>query len=269
MNPIVPGWVVRYQERVEFTLDERTSGNAYFVLGVRKSGSSILNSIIEGLAKLNGVPYIDVAGKLFAAGFSVKQWQRDRELSAILRDGHVYGGFRNCPLCFQNFPLFEHGRKVLMVRDPRDALVSEYFSNAYSHSIPVAGTSKNEMLKLRQRANSMPIDEYVLTMAEPMKQVLQEFAGMKQDPLCRIFRYEDVIFEKGQLIADICEFFGWTIGEQQKKQILGWADVVPSEERPTEFIRRVTPGDHVEKLSVRVVEQLNNILAKELGLFGY
>lgn len=261
--------VIHYRERVEFAIDAEGKGNAYFVLGVRKSGSSVLNSIVDELARLNGVSYIDVAGKLFEAGFPVRDWQADRKLCRILRRGHAYGGFRNCPLCFLDAPLFQRGLKVLVVRDPRDALVSEYFSNAYSHSIPAAGKSKTDMLALRERAHSTPIDEYVLSMAPSMKRVLGEYAGMKQDPLCLMFRYEDVIFEKARLITEICEFFGWSIAEEKLRQILSWADILPAEERPTEFVRRVTPGDHLEKLSPEVIASLNSILAEELRLFGY
>ena len=261
--------IVHYRERVEFAVDGEGKGKAYFVLGVRKSGSSLLNSMVDEMATANNLAYIDVAGKLFAAGFTVRDWQEDRRLCRILRRGHVYGGFRNFPLCFAAAPLFQRGFKVLLVRDPRDALVSEYFSNAYSHSIPAAGKSKNDMLALRERAHSTSIDDYVLSMAPSLKRVLKEYAAMKDDPNCLLFRYEDVIFEKARLIADICDFFGWTLDEDRKKHILGWADVVPFEERPTEFVRRVTPGDHREKLSAGVIDTLNTALADELRFFGY
>ena len=52
--------------------------------------------------------------------------------------GRVYGGFRSMPLVFAQSELYRRSRKILLVRDPRDALVSEYFSLAYSHGLPEA-----------------------------------------------------------------------------------------------------------------------------------
>jgi hypothetical protein len=260
---------VRYRDVASFSLDERPNANTYFVLGVRKSGSSILNSIVEALAKFNDVPFVDVAGRLFEAGILVRDWQRDPELRAVLRQGHVYGGFRNCPLCFLGFFAFTGARKVLLVRDPRDALVSEYFSNAYSHSIPPAGESKEKMLASRVEAQAATIDDYVLGMTGQMRRALDEYRPVKKDPLCRVFRYEDVIFEKGRLMSDICDFFGWTITDEQKRLILGWADVIPAQEDPTRFIRRVTPGDHLEKLAPATIARLNEIFRNELVEYGY
>jgi hypothetical protein len=50
---------------------------------------------------------------------------------------------------------------------------------------------------------------------------------------------------------------------------MGWADVLPEAERPDQFIRRVVPGDHKEKLSPAVIRQLNTRLAASMELFGY
>jgi hypothetical protein len=246
----------------------KTAG-PFFVLGVRKSGSSILNSIVQAMAEMNGYRYVDVAGKLFEAGVAVAEWQADTELAGILEPGNVYGGFRDAPRAFHGSPLYRRGRKVLMVRDPRDALVSEYFSNAYSHSLPKTGESRDGMLQLRQAALQATIDEYVLSMAQPFKRTLRQYMGLVDDPSCRILRYEDVILRKAVLIASICDVFGWTLTPRQTAAILGWADVLPAEERPTEFVRRVRPGDHREKLSPAVIEQLNGCFDEELHHFGY
>jgi hypothetical protein len=45
--------------------------------------------------------------------------------------------------------------------------------------------------------------------------------------------------------------------------------VLPDAEQPTAFIRKVTPGDHREKLSPTIIEELNGVFADEMHLFGY
>jgi hypothetical protein len=261
--------VVRYKDTVEYELADDPTKRCYFVFGVRKSGSSILNNMLHAVADMNGIRYVDVAGVLFDRGLRVPQWQRDPELTTILRPGNLFGGFRNFPLSFLDNEQFEAGKKVLLVRDPRDALVSEYFSNAYSHSVPQAGEFRDKMLQLRSDALRSEIDAYVLKMAPMLKRTLKEYFSLKRDDTLLLLKYEDVITEKRRLINDICRFFGWTVSDQQVNQILGWADVIPSEERPTEFIRKVLPGDHLEKLSRPTVDKLNELLKEEMTYFGY
>ncbi len=253
----------------EYSIRTGAEGGPFFVLGVRKSGSSVLNSIVQALAEQNGLNYVDVAGKLFEAGVPVPEWQADPSLIEIVEPGNVYGGFRNAPTAFYPAQSFRRGRKILMVRDPRDALVSEYFSNAYSHSIPKGGDLREDMLSLREAALHASIDQYVLDMAPSLRRVLRQYMVIAHDANCRLFRYEDVFLQKRRLIEEICVFFGWTLPPQAADNILRWADVLPTEERPTEFVRRVTPGDHREKLSGKVIERLNTLFAEEMAHYGY
>jgi predicted HAD superfamily phosphohydrolase len=45
--------------------------------------------------------------------------------------------------------------------------------------------------------------------------------------------------------------------------------VMPAEENPAQFVRRVTPGDHLEKLDAATIAALDDILHEELRRFGY
>ena len=125
------------------------------------------------------------------------------------------------------------------------------------------------MLSSRQTAQTTSVDGYVVSMAAPMRRTLHEYLPLKQDRRCRIFRYEDIIFEKARWISEICSFFEWSISSDQVKLILGWADIVPEKEDPTMFVRRVRPGDHREKLSPHTISRLNEIFGSELTEYGY
>jgi|SRR5579862_3296833 len=261
--------VIRYRHAVEFEVADDEDQESYFVFGVRKSGSSILNSIVGALAGMNGVQYIDVAGTLFKSGLRVSDWQNDSELCGLLRPGNVYGGFRNFPVGLACAPRFRQSRKILMVRDPRDALVSEYFSNAYSHSIPQGGSGRSAMLAERDAALRSDLQSYVLRMAPSLRRALREYLPLKDDPTVRIVRYEDRIMQKRQLIGDICAFFSWSVSDENVGHILGWADIIPDAERPTAFVRRVRPGDYVEKLAPETIRELELFFQRELACFGY
>jgi Sulfotransferase domain len=245
-----------------------------FVLGVRKFGSSVMNSIVIALTKVNGRHFLDVAGRFFEAGVPEQEWRTDPAALRLLVPGQVHGGFRAMPTVFAQSPLWRQARKILLVRDPRDALVSEYFSTAYTHSLPQAqegeGGLRADFLAQREAARRASVEAFVLAKAEGLNRTMMEFAGAARDPATRLFRYEDVIMKKRDWVRAMEAHFGWpACSEDYLDKVMSWADVVPQEERPDQFIRRVLPGDHKDKLSPKAIARLNRTLALSMRLFGY
>jgi len=158
------------------------------------------------------------------------------------------------------------------VRDPRDALVSEYFSNAYSHAIPEGDSSsgvRGELLAERQTALASPIEDYVLGRAPALQRTYQEYLKLFGERRPAIFRYEDYIFRKDKLIEDIGTVIGCKFDAHFVKLVLSWADVRPESEDPHRFVRKVSPGDHTDKLPPDCVRKLNDWFRPEMKHFGY
>ena len=93
---------------VNFELDDRAEGSAYFIMGVRKSGSSMFNRVAQLLARYNNVNWVDVAGSLFNKNIKVGEWVRDPSFAEIIRlvDGPLAltpcvsrTAFRRCEDC--------------------------------------------------------------------------------------------------------------------------------------------------------------------------
>lgn len=254
---------------VSFDVDESRVGPAYFALGVRHSGSSLLNRIVRLLARYNNYNFVDIAGGLFGTSVKFAELIRSPSLSRVLYSGNVYGGFRLFPFGIAEEKIFLEGKKVLLVRDPRDALVSEYF--ARMHSRAPRGQSGDEDDARVDAANieKEAIDEFVVRRAKAMARTLTEYFAVARQSGLLTFRYEDVIFHKEAMIRTILSHFNWECREQQLQAILTWVDAKPNREDPKQFIRRVTPGDHKEKLRPETVARLDSQLEKVLTAFGY
>ncbi len=257
-----------------FDIAAPASGEVFIALGLRKCGSSIMFSMLTDLAGLNGVNFVDVAGRFFAANVAEPDWRRDPAVLGLLAPGNLFGGFRAMPLVLARSTLYQQARKILLVRDPRDALVSEYFSNAYSHAVPDAPAgapgARADFLALRQAALSTDIEAAVLARAPAMNTAFLEYAECVADPRTKLFRYEDVILQKRRWLRDMAAHFGWESGSDAFIEgMMSWADVIPGEERAENFIRKVVPGDHRAKLGAAVIGRLDAILAPALALFGY
>lgn len=254
---------------VTFEIADDPARPPVFVFGIRKSGSSIMNSMLAAVARFNGLNFVDVAGRLFEEGVDVERWRSDPAIASLLRGGNVYGGFRNAPSLLLDAPELVHGRSVLLVRDPREALVSEYFSNAFSHSVPAAGEARAQMLVQRARAQSSDVAAYVQRAANSFREALRQYLPFLALPGLRLYRYEQAILDKRAFLLDACAHFGWRLPEPQLRGILRWADVIPAEENPHAFVRKVTPGDHREKLPPEVISELDEFFGAEMRALGY
>lgn len=257
------------ERTLTFEIDARRADHAWFALGVRKSGSSIFSSIVNALAIFNEIHAVDIPGTLFSQGVRYIQWNNHPRITDLLWRGNVYIGFRDPPTAFYTDPVFREAKKILVVRDPRDALVSEYFSNAFSHSLPSEQTGDTVMEQERRRALESDLESYVLERAEHLDATVSGYKRLIGDANLLILRYEEVIFDKRKWIGEIARHFGWTTSEELLDNILSWADVRPDVENPQAFVRRVAPGDHLDKLSPGAIETVNGRLSDIWGEFGY
>lgn len=254
--------------RVAFEAVEGLSGPALFALGVRKSGSSIFSNIATALARANTRPSVDIPGTLFHRGYAVDTWQTHAGLGDVLRPGHMYVGFRDAPTALFTHPLFREGQKVLLVRDPRDALVSEYFSNAYSHALPQEAGDRTIEIE-RARALQTSLTDYVTARAALLDATVAQYGPLLSDPRLLVLRYEDVILQKADWIARLADHYGLSAPQTLVGQILSWADVRPTTEDPTQFVRKVVPGDYREKLSPEAVAAVQGALSPIWERLGY
>jgi hypothetical protein len=252
-----------------FQVVEGLAGPALFALSVRKSGSSIFSNIATAIAQFNGVNVVDIPGTMFDRGYGFRAWNNNPETARALRGGNLYTGFRDAPSGLYGHPVFRAGRKILLVRDPRDALVSEYFSNAYSHSLPSQNAENSTVAREREAALHSSVNEYVARRAAALDATVRAYEPLLDDPNLLVMRYEDVIFEKAAWIHAIAAHFGLSAPERFVANVVKWADVRPATEDPTKFVRTVTPGDHKNKLTRETVAVIEAALSPVWRRLGY
>lgn len=263
------GIVMPDNRSVNFTIALRATRPTCFALGMTKSGSSIFSNIVNALTlHQQQANSVDIPGSVFKAGYARDDWNTAR-VTDLIWPGNVYIGFRHAPTALFDDPIFKQGRKILLVRDPRDALVSEYFSTAFSHSIPDDGPGKAEMQRRREKARKINIQEYVLRRVKERDDEMNRYAPLLDDPKTMVMRYEDVILKKEAWIRAIAQHFEFDIDDEIVTGILGWADIVPQKEDQKAFVRRVVPGDHRDKLSNDTIHQLNGYLSPVWRRLGY
>lgn len=171
-------------------------------------------------------------------------------------------------------------KNVVQIRDPRDIVVSEYFSLAYSH--PDKSWPAEQKLA-RDTVRSMTVDEYALSVIEDNNPALRLSKYSLKHRLLEllpaiaadatIVRYEDMVRNYGQwLTAVIGVFeFGECSSSVHRRYYRKYNHVFrpPETEDIYAHKRSILPGNHRIHLSRESVEALNEQFAGFLARYGY
>jgi len=101
---------------------------------------------------------------------------------------------------FESIPKHaENWRGFWVMRDPRDMVVSRYFSNRYSHEL-----RNQDLARERRELEQLPFEEGLARMIEDLGgrtsellRCLDSWVGMDRDPRIKLVRYEDLAGKNG------------------------------------------------------------------------
>lgn len=242
-----------------------------FAFSIHKAGSSLMHGMVNAVCEREGIPHLDLPGRLFQLGVPDRMWGPDPRISRFFLGGRVYFGFRELPrgLLDQRVGLKQR-RIVLLVRDPRDALVSQYYSFGGKYSSHARSRANPAMIvQAMKQTAGLEIDEYVVQAAREYLRKLQKYGEMLDYPFVEVRRYEDVYFDKRQFLLDIFLHFGITVSPETIESVARISDVRPESEDVSKHIRKGTPGDHREKLRKGTIAVLNRTFRDTARNFGY
>ncbi len=183
--------------------------------------------------------------------------------------GYLYSVFGGL---VEGIPNIEAYRTVLMIRDPRDALVSGYHSYSKSHAVPQAKDKADEFLAFRERISNQSLDDYVMDVSANAKWRMQQYLDLKRShPGVCVMKYEDMIADFEPWLDAILNYCGWQISAELRDSLVAEAKKSRSkkDEDVTKHRRQVTPGEHKRKLQSSTVQYLDECFADILQGFGY
>lgn len=234
-----------------------------------KSGSVLLQQILSLLATQVGLAPYSLAGQAWQEGFSLEN-SKVNPKDVFFPKGYAYGVFRQNPYSFE-IPIMNTHRSVVLVRDPRDMLVSHYFSVTKSHPKPKGGGEVQEQLESdRLKASLRTIDEHCITTSEWYGRVFEQMSPLFENPMAKVFRYEDVIFQKRRWVREIAAHFDWPhLDGTALNRIADKHDVRPINEDASKHVRSVVPGDHRQKLKPQTIHLLDQKFESFMNRFEY
>ncbi len=251
-------------QEFEYEVPTPSSIQSFFPFALPKSGSTLLFNMLTEICHNADISIIDIPSFAFTKG--VRPRFLTSSIDQILySNGYAYLGWRYFP-SQSNFD-FSKVKCSLLVRDPRDMLVSLYFSRAFSHNAPKG--EEEQVLQNRKSIQAYDINDWVMKTASNTKSLFEAYDENLQNKLLKIYRYEDVIFRKEKWLQDICKYFNIEVSKRALKAIARRHDIRPTREDPNAHIRSVTPGNYKKHLSEETINFLNQEFAEILLCFNY
>ena len=237
---------------------------------VHKAASVYVARIMKDLAKESGLTLIDFAGYRFKGGKTKGTVFEPGDLARKVYQpkGYFYGPFRNYNPAIENLDQY---RIVLNLRDPRDVLVSAYFSMAFSHYVPDKENPEaaKKILAGREATLGSDIDQWVLEAAPNIQRTFADLCNNLLDkPNVCLARYERLVTDFDGWLAEIVKFLDFQPSAALVEGFRKGANFDVKED-VKKHKRQVTPGDHARKLKPETIEKLNTLLGDVLTRLQY
>lgn len=228
-----------------------------------KCASVFVGKVLKELTNLRGYRYANFDSYFTHQERDVHKCYRDESFidAAFRPNGVVYGPMRH----YQSVPEIERYKVLLVLRDPRDVLVSHYYSVLFSHSV-----ISKKFLEKRNSNKGKNIDAFVLENLEDYAKIYERYQDQllgRQNVL--FLPYEKMISEPKQFLTRINEFLGLSVEEDAIHKIAEDEMNLPAHEEKYSHKRSGRSGQYLEKLNAVTIEAIENRLDLVLKEFGY
>jgi len=257
-----------------------------------KKGTDIHPSLKEGAENATSIVFISLhkcATKFFShtvlkelkelklVDYQNYEYLHEEKIDPIIRPkGYIYAVLRLYDRDHPGYKLTHklidpsHLKKIktiFWVRDPRDILVSLYYSFGFTHSESPNQKIKEHQHQRREKIQKMTLDEYVLYEAPNVQWKFEQIDTLRQQLPNHLFiRYEEMIHDFDSFFQTLSDFTGLDkkFYDEMHRQTR------PNENEDTSKHKRSGKTQaYLEKLKPETIEALNSMLAPTLKKFGY
>jgi hypothetical protein len=156
---------------------------------------------------------------------------------------------------------------IFLIRDPRDIIVSSYYSFGYTHEFSTVKEIEERQRQGRQLIRNKTIDVFAREVASATLDHFQTIDRLAQT--CGrgiVLKYEDMIHDWETFSAGLTKYLD--IGRKTLRHTYKVSRPLENESE-TGFRRSGKPGAYKNKFSASTVEALNNAFASVLTRFQY
>ena len=187
--------------------------DSFIFFTTHKAASNFTNQILKEVEQISEFELYDYGALIGSISEKLnitdqfEEYLNENHKTLFKLNGEIYGPQR-LPL---NFTGINDYKKIFFLRDPRDVLVSAYYSFGYSHVEPDSTSMIDSFLKKRATIQNQTIDEYVLQEMERwIKPAYMNYKKLRLESTNDVLylKYNDYIEDTEGIVNKILTFFG-------------------------------------------------------------
>lgn len=243
---------------------KKKPGSNILFFTVHKAASMFIYKICHDLSRESGLNYYSINHNRFNKYYFDTE---EQDLEDITNWKNKTGCFAPLRYYF-NIPQELNAHIILHLRDPRDVLVSLYFSEAYSHKpfkgvFDLSQSQRNEII-------NMGINQYVLEYADAFNRKYSEYQQLLTKPDSIFVKYEDLVLNFPFWLQEVARGFAIENSKFIHSMIKKYkGEFAVKKENKHAHKRKIVPGDYKEKLSTETIGKLNAIFSDNLKTYNY
>ena len=162
---------------------------------------------------------------------------------------------------FQEFNKIENYKVVLLLRDPRDVLVSHFYSTLISHPI-----NSTKIIEARENYKKDEIDKYVLSKSDWLLEIYQGYMTNLKN--YHYIKYENLIAEPHKIISKLAKYLKISIDKKFLDLLL--KDLEPPKmENVKNHKRSGKSGQYITHLKKKTIIELNTKFKNVIDYYNF
>lgn len=231
-----------------------------------RCGSMMLDRRLGDL--LDGLDYKRINFQGYVHPWSIERredFQRNRDEHARVGRFVATGRFYSPLRYYVDIPDLPTYKVLVVLRDPRDVLVSRYFSERYAHV-----RLDDRFLEHCERVESMELDRFVLEYAEQVEEHYRLFMDHAEDLRhALVISYEEVISDFEGFLRRVNEYADLGRSEEYVAEVAARESFTVTSEDKYAHKRSVKARNFEDKLAPETIAALNERFADVLDHFGW
>ena len=276
--PLLKKYVLHQQFRTERQLIAHTHQTdclhpSILHFSVNRAATQYVKSILRRCAIANALTNVGLHDYAFYVDFpylnTLSKAEMQHYVHVFKPHGYAYSVFGGM---IEGIPQLESYRTVLMIRDPRDILVSGYYAVAYSHFSPGQTAKKQQFMALRQQAQSDDIDDYVRQQCDRLCDIFWRYQNLLVEPYPNVYvtRFEDMVSDFPRWLSALLEHCELEISDSFYQTLLAeHVRLTPRTENVKRHVRKGIVGDYLEKLHPSTIDYIQLKYTEILRIFKY
>jgi hypothetical protein len=190
---------------------------------INKAATQYVKSILIRASTANGLAPVDIHDYAFNTNFpyldNLSEEQMVQYRHIFRPQGYLYSVFGGMVEGIEDLNRY---KIVLVLRDPRDILVSRYFSIAYSHFPPPKSANKySEFVARRLEAKSLSIDEYVVAESDQLYGEFRRYKDLllSKYPMTYVATYENMTRNFEAWLSGLLRYCQLDLNPSQRREL--------------------------------------------------